>query len=136
MKSVKIYDKDNRIVFYKNSDLYFIYKYEKGKEVTYAVSSVKHKFFSMFDYSEIMENYELTFSVSSTHLQYEINRITEYGSKEKEVGRVPFDNRKKEWSKKTLTTKTGDVIGVEDFDGNRSVIYKIKEEIINKLTNK
>lgn len=137
MKSLKIYDRDNKVIFYKNNDMYFVYKYEKGKEIKYIFSKTrKTKFQSVFDYIEKGENYKLNFSLTSNHLEYEIIKLTECGSTETEKGRIPIDSRKKEWSKKILKTTNGDIIGIEDFNDNRSVIYKVKEEIINKIINK
>jgi len=139
MNSLRVYDKDNRIVFNKYSNLYYIYKYEKGKTMTFIISPYKEKakYQSIFDYIERGENYKLNFSFTMHYIEYEINMITKDGSKEIEKGRIPSDLRKKEWSKKTLTTSDGSVIGVEDFNKDRSLIFKIKEDFINNLiTNK
>jgi hypothetical protein len=138
MNSFRIYDKDNRIVFNKYNNLYYIYKYEKVKTMTFIISPHKEntKYQSVFDYVEKSENYKLRFSFTKHYIEYEINRITKDGSREFEKGRIPSDLRKKEWSKKTLTTSDGGVIGVEDFNKDRSLIFKIKEEFINNLINK
>jgi hypothetical protein len=138
MNAWKIYDKDNRIIFYKHNNLYYIYKYEKGKTITFIISPHKEKtkYQSVFDYIEKGDNYKLNFSFTMHYIEYEINTTKNDGSKETEKGRVPIDLRKKEWSKKILTTKDGSTIGVENFNTERSLIFKIKEEFINNLINK
>lgn len=138
MNALKVYDKDNRLVFYKNNALYRIYKYEKEKTITFIIcpSASKKKYQSVFDYIENGKDYKLNFSFTMHYIEYEINKTTNDGSKEIEKGRIPMDLRKKEWSRKTLTTKDGYTIGVEDFNMERSLIFKIKEEFINNLINK
>lgn len=138
MNACKVYDKDNRVIFNKNNNFYYIYKYEKGKTITFIISPHKEntKYKSVFDYIEKEDNYKLSLSFTMHYVEYEINRVSDSGSKEVEKGRIPMDLRKKEWSKKILTTADGSIIGVEDFDKDRSLIFKIKEEFINNLINK
>ena len=138
MKQFKVYDKNNRIIFNKNNKFYFIYKYEEGKEIRLTFSNLanKTKYHSILDYKESTKEQTLTFSISENHVEYQIVKNIEQNSKEIDNGRIPFSSSKKEWSKKTLMLPGGEMIGVEEFNGERSVIYKIKEDILNKLINK
>jgi len=138
MNSYKIYDKCDRIIFNKHNKLYYIYKYENGKTITFIINPHKEKtkYQSVFDYVEKCDDYKLSFSFTMYYIEYEIKRTTDDGSLDMEKGRIPMDLRKKEWSKKTLTTKDGSLIGVEDFNTDRSLIFKIKEEFINNIINK
>ncbi len=135
MNSIRVYDRQDRIIFIKNSHLYFIYKYEKGKEIvcTLSAQGAKAKYQSVFDYKEKSDEYVLSFSISANHLEYQIINNNNSELKEVETGRIPIDKKKKEWFKKTITNNDGETIGIENFDGSRSVIYKLNNEFINKL---
>lgn len=135
MSSIRVYDIKNRVIFAKNNHLYFIYKYEEGKEIIFVLSKQndKAKYQSMFDYKEVTEKYSLSFSLTANHLEYQIISARENGSKEVEHGRIPMSSKKKEWFKRTLFTTNGEIIGIENFNGNRSIIYKLNNDFINKI---
>lgn len=141
MDSIKIYNKENKILFHKNKLLCFIYKYEIENYIMYSInmSQSPSKFHSIFEYVGSNKYQDVRISITENCIDYEIKyKNFDLEIRENEKGRIPLLTKKKKWSKKTSILKDGDKISVETFDGSRSVVYKMKEELINKLlkTNK
>ena len=134
MSIIKVYNKEGKILFNKNKFFCFIYKYEIGKETMFSINMNENpsKFHSLFDYVIYLENEEIRLSLTEDCLEYEIKNVCE-GLEEVEKGRIPLKNKKRNWSKKSIKLDNENTLGIESFDGNKSVVYKIKDEIIQKL---
>ena len=63
-------------------------------------------------------------------IDYEIE-CSQYNEK----GRIPLNNKKRLWSKKSIKSEDNSFIEVESIDGNKSVVNKLKDEIFQKLIN-
>lgn len=131
MCRIKIYDVNDKILFNKNKLFCFVYKYEKDSEILYSfnVSDKPSKYHSIFEYIENKKEGYIRVSITTDYLEYETNL-----NDEQEKGRVPLKNKKRNWSKKTITLDDNK-LEIENFDGNRSIVYKLKEEFFNKLIN-
>lgn len=134
MSIIKVYNKEGKILFNKNKFFCFIYKYEIGKETMFSINMNENpsKFHSLFDYVIYLENEEIRLSLTEDCLEYEIKNVCE-GIEEVDKGRIPLKNKKRNWSKKSIKLDNENTLGIENFDGNKSVVYKIKDEIIQKL---
>lgn len=134
MSIIKVYNKEGKILFNKNKFFCFIYKYEIGKETMFSINMNENpsKFHSLFDYVIYLENEEIRLSLTEDCLEYEIKNVCG-GLEEVEKGRIPLKNKKRNWSKKSIKLDNENTLGIENFDGNKSVVYKIKDEIIQKL---
>jgi hypothetical protein len=134
MSIIKVYNKEGKILFNKNKFFCFIYKYEKGKETMFSINMNENpsKFHSLFEYIIYLDNEEIRVSLTEDCVDYEI-KIVDGVTEEIEKGRIPLKNRKRNWSKKTIKSENNDTLEIESFDGNKSVIYKLKDEIIENL---
>jgi len=134
MSIIKVYNKEGKILFNKNKFFCFIYKYEKGKETMFSINMNENtsKFHSLFEYIIYLDNEEIRVSLTEDCVDYEI-KIVDGVTEEIEKGRIPLKNKKRKWSKKTIKSENNDTLEIESFDGNKSVIYKLKDEIIENL---
>lgn len=132
MGFIKIYNKEGKVLFNKNKLFCFIYKYETERETMYSINLSENpsKFHSLFECIVTCEEEKIRVSLAQDCVDYEID-CSQYNEK----GRIPLNNKKRLWSKKSIKSKDNSFIEVESFDGNKSVVYKLKEEIFQKLIN-
>lgn len=135
MSYIKIYNKEEKIVFNKNKHLCSIYKYNYDSEIIYYfnLKETYSKFHSLFDCFYKDKYLEINLSLTSEYINYEIKyKNKDQKIREFETGRLSLKMGKKNWSKKTLLVDSEN-IEVELFDKNRSVIYKVKDDFFNNL---
>lgn len=134
MSIIKVYNKEGKILFNKNKFFCFIYKYETGKETMFSINMNENpsKFHSLFEYIVYLKNEEIRVSLTEDCVDYEI-KLIDGGAEEIEKGRIPLKNKKRNWSKKSIKVDNTDTLEVESFNGNKSVVYKLKDEIIENL---
>jgi hypothetical protein len=134
MNSVKIYNKTGKILFNKNKFFCFIYKYETGKETMYSINMNEKpsKFHSLFEYITYSQDEEIRISLTQDCIDYEIKSVNNK-VKLSEKGRIPLKLKKKNWSKKSIKLENENTLEVETFDGYKSVICKLKDEVIENL---
>ena len=134
MNSIKIYNKQDKILFNKNKFFCFIYKYEKDIILMYSINMNENrsKFHSIFECIITKKDEDIILSMSQDRIEYEI-KTTRGEIQEIEKGRVPFKDKKKKWSNKSI--KSGDVklLEIDNFDGVQNLIYKVNDEFLNKL---
>jgi hypothetical protein len=134
MSIIKVYNKEGKILFNKNKFFCFIYKYEKGKETMFSINmnETPSKFHSLFEYIISLDKEEIRVSLTEECVDYEIK--TFFGETEEvEKGRIPLKKHKKNWSKKSIKLENNNTFEVENFDGNKSLVFKLKDEIIENL---
>jgi len=134
MSIIKVYNKEGKILFNKNKFFCFIYKYETGKETMFSINMNENpsKFHSLFEYIVYLKNEEIRVSLTENCVDYEI-KLIDGDTEEIEKGRIPLKNKKRNWSKKSIKVENKDTLEVESFNGNKSVVYKLKDEIIENL---
>ena len=134
MSIIKVYNKEGKILFNKNKFFCFIYKYETGKETMFSINMNENpsKFHSLFEYIVYLKNEEIRVSLTEDCVDYEI-KLIDGDTEEIEKGRIPLKNKKRNWSKKSIKVENKDTLEVESFNGNKSVVYKLKDEIIENL---
>jgi len=134
MNSVKIYNKTGKILFNKNKFFCFIYKYETGKETMYSINMNEKpsKFHSLFECITYLDDEEIRISLTEDCIDYEIKSINNKVELS-EKGRIPLKTKKRNWSKKSIKLENENTLEVETFDGAKSVVYKLKDEIIENL---
>lgn len=134
MGIIKVYNKEGKILFNKNNFFCFIYKYEKGKETIFSINTNENpsKFHSLFEYIVYTENEEIILSLTEDCVDYKFKSL-DGDLEEIERGRIPLKNGKKNWSKKSIKSENKDTLEVETFNGNKSLVYKLKDEIIENL---
>jgi len=132
MAFIKIYNKEGKVLFNKNKLFCFIYKYENEIETTYSInlSDNPSKFHSIFECIVSCQEEKKRISLTQDCLEYEVE-CSEYVEK----GRIPLRSNKRLWSKKKIKSEDNRFIEVESFDGNKSVVFKLKDEIFQKLIN-
>lgn len=134
MNSVKIYNKTGKILFNKNKFFCFIYKYETGKETMYSINMNENpsKFHSLFEYITQSQDEEIRISITQDCIDYEIKSLKS-NVEILEKGRIPLKPKKRNWSKKSIKLENANTVEIETFDGGRSVVYKLKDEVIENL---
>jgi hypothetical protein len=134
MNSVKIYNKTGKILFNKNKFFCFIYKYETRKETVYSINMNEKpsKFHSLFECITYSQDEEIRISLTQDCVDYEIKSVKNKVQLS-EKGRIPLRLKKKNWSKKSIKLENENTLEIETFDGARSVVYKLKDEIIENL---
>ena len=88
------------------------------------------KFHSIFECIVICKDEKIRISLTQDCLDYELDC-----SRYNEKGRIPLGIKKRLWSKKGFKSEDNSFIEVESLGGNKSVVYKLKEEIFQKLIN-
>lgn len=134
MNSVKIYNKTGKILFNKNKFFCFIYKYETRKETVYSINMNEKpsKFHSLFECITYSQDEEIRISLTQDCIDYEIKSVNDKVQLS-EKGRIPLRLKKKNWSKKSIKLENENTLEIETFDGARSVVCKLKDEVIENL---
>lgn len=132
MGFIKIYNQEGKVLFNKNKLFCFIYKYETEREIMYSVNLSENpsKFHSLFETIVSCEKEKIRISLTQDCIDYELE-CEEYTEK----GRIPLKSKKRLWSKKKIKSDGGDSIEIETFGGGKSVVFKLKDEIFEKLIN-
>lgn len=132
MDFIKVYNQDGKVLFNKNKLFCFIYKYENETEIMYSVnlSNNPSKFHSIFECVKVCKKEKIRISLTKNCLEYQLD-CSEYT----ENGRIPLNDKKKLWSKKKIKSEYNDFIEIENFNGNKSIVFKLKDEIFQKIIN-
>jgi len=130
MAFIKIYNKEGKVLFNKNKLFCFIYKYETEIETMYSINLSENpsKFHSLFECITTCKEEKIRISLTQDCLEYEVDCL-EYT----ENGRIPLKSKKRLWSKKKIKSEDNNFIEIESFNGNKSVVFKLKDEIFQKL---